>query len=131
MKENLFKNLLKILVLLLMIAFIISLMSIAYGSENANFKTNQFSDAISTDVNKLVDDTAGTVIAAMRIISVTIAIVVLLIIAMKYMISAPGDRADIKKHAIAYVVGTFILFGATEIISLLIQVAEKDLPDEG
>lgn len=131
MKKDIFKNFFKILIVLLIIIFSISLMSVVYGSGNDNFDTNRFSNTISTKVDDLVNDTAGTVIAVMRIVSVAIAIVVLLVISMKYMISAPGDRADIKKHAIAYVIGTFILFGATEIIALLIKVAEQDLPAEG
>ena len=131
MRKNILKKFCKVFTLLLIMLFCISLMSIVYGSGNDNFKTDQFSDKISTKADDLVNDTAGTVIAVMRIVSVAIAIIVLLVISMKYMISAPGDRADIKKHAIAYVIGTFILFGATEIISLLIKVAEKDLPTEG
>ena len=54
----------------------------------------------------------------MRIICVTIAIVILLTISMKYMMSAPGDRADIKKHAVHYVIGAFILFGASALLGL-------------
>ena len=48
----------------------------------------------------------------------------LLVIAMRYMTSAPGDRADIKKHAIAYVIGAVILFGVPAILGLLVEVAE-------
>ena len=44
---------------------------------------------------------------------------------MKYMISAPGDRADIKKHAVAYVIGTFILFSAMQIIALLVNISNE------
>lgn len=127
MKKNILRKAFKIFMLLLIVIFSISLMTIVYSSENNNFKTDQFSDKISTKADDLVNDTAGTVIAAMRIVSIAIAIIVLLVISMKYMISAPGDRADIKKHAIAYVIGTFILFGATEIISLLIKIAENDI----
>ena len=52
-----------------------------------------------------------------------IAVVVLLVIAMRYMISSAGDRADIKKHAVAYVIGTFVLFAATQIILALVDIA--------
>ena len=61
----------------------------------------------------------------MRIVCVTIAIVILLAISMKYMMSAPGDRADIKKHAIHYVIGAFILFGVTGILGILDNFAKQ------
>ena len=41
------------------------------------------------------------------------------------MTSAPGDRADIKKHAIVYIAGAFILFALPGIIDILIDIGEK------
>lgn len=88
---------------------------------SSNFNLNAFNNEVSaTDgVKNLVNTTAGTAISIMRIICVTIAIVILLTISMKYMISAPGDRADIKKHAIHYVIGAIILFGVTGILGII------------
>ena len=67
----------------------------------------------------------GSIIVIARVITTSIAIIVLLVIAMKYMISAPGDRADIKKHAIAYVIGAMILFGSSAILGILVNIAGK------
>ena len=39
------------------------------------------------------------------------------------MISSPGDRADIKKHAVAYVIGAFVLFGVTGILGVLVDLS--------
>ena len=44
---------------------------------------------------------------------------------MRYMLSSAGDRADIKKHAIAYVVGAVILFGVTWILGILVNIGES------
>lgn len=94
---------------------------------SSNFNLNAFNDEVSaTDgVKNLVNTTAGTAISIMRIICVTIAIVILLTISMKYMISAPGDRADIKKHAIHYVIGAIILFGVTGILGIINEFANN------
>ena len=54
-----------------------------------------------------------------RIIGVGVALVVLMVIACKYMIASAGDRADIKKNAIPYVVGAVVLVAASGIISVL------------
>ena len=94
---------------------------------SSNFNLNAFNDEVSaTDgVKNLVNTTAGTAISIMRIICLTIAIVILLTISMKYMISAPGDRADIKKHAIHYVIGAIILFGVTGILGIINEFANN------
>lgn len=79
-------------------------------------------------VTGVVDNIGGTLISVIRVVAVTIAIVMLLVIAMRYMVAAPGDRADIKKHAVAYVVGAFVLFGVTAILSILTNFADQITP---
>ncbi len=97
------------------------------GTGGANFDFNSFDAEVSEveKVNKFVDNAAGTTITIARIVCVAIAIVMLLVIAMKYMISAPGDRADIKKHAINYVIGACVLFGVSGILTILNEVAKS------
>ena len=96
-------------------------------SDNANFDLNAFdkaSDEGSKKANNMVNNAAANVIGIARIICVAIAIVMLLVIAMKYMISAPGDRADIKKHAVHYIISAVILFGATGVLTIISKFAE-------
>ena len=76
-----------------------------------------------TNVKGFVNNTSATIITTMRIICVSIAIVILLVIAMKYMTSAPGDRADIKKHAVHYIISALILFGVTGILTIISNFA--------
>ena len=35
------------------------------------------------------------------------------------MLASAGDRADIKKYAMNYIIGAFIMFGATAITSII------------
>ena len=51
-------------------------------------------------------------------------IVMLSILGMKYMYSSPGERAEIKKHAVIYVIGAFILFAVPGIIRIIIEFSE-------
>lgn len=92
-----------------------------------NFNVNAFDNEIgeAAGVKNLVNDTAITAISVMRVVCVTIAIVILLVISMKYMMSAPGDRADIKKHAVHYVIGAFILFAVTGILGIINNFAQQ------
>lgn len=110
----------KIFVILFVMFFAVAIINTKILA-NDNFDFNAFNENVTqaANVTKLVNNTAITAISVARIVCVTIAIVILLVIAMKYMISAPGDRADIKKHAIHYVIGAFILFAVTGILSIL------------
>ncbi len=114
----------KIIIVLSVLIMITSMFSTVFGDDN--FATDPFEEnSESNKLQDLAENSGKTTVAVLRVASVTISIIVLLVIAMKYMISAPGDRADIKKHAVAYVIGTFILFSAAQIIALLIDIADK------
>ncbi len=99
----------------------------ATGFESASFDTfDKGEDELGiSEVTDTMDSLTKTIMTIARIVSVTIAIVMLLVIGMKYMIASPGDRADIKKHAVAYVIGAFILFGVSGILTILLTFAEQ------
>ncbi len=62
---------------------------------------------------------AGSVISVAKVVCAGIAIIMLSVIAMKYMLAAPSEKADIKKHAVVYVVGAVVMFAATGILSII------------
>ena len=47
----------------------------------------------------------------------------LAILGMKYMSAAPSEKADIKKHAVVYIVGAVIMFACTGILGIIQQFA--------
>lgn len=70
-----------------------------------------------------VKQIAGTAITVTQVIAMGVAIIMLIVLAMKYMTSAPGDKATIKKHAIVYIVGAVIMFAATGILEIIRKFA--------
>lgn len=62
---------------------------------------------------------AGAIISVTKVICAGVAIVMLTVIAMKYMLAAPSEKADIKKHAVVYVVGAVVMFAATGILTII------------
>lgn len=127
--NKLVKILTKVLSVTLMSFVIANILSNTALAAGAFLNASSFDSVTgkAPEVSNLVGTAAGTISGVLRIIGVTIALVMLLAIAMKYMISSAGDRADIKKHAVAYVVGAVVLFGATNIIAALIDFTDKTL----
>lgn len=117
------KNIVKFLVVLMLFLYIIANISSvnAFVGEISTFDEDKEIAEVDTAINNI----GGTIITIIRIASVAIAIVMLLVIGMRYMISAPGDRADLKKHAVAYVVGAFILFGVSGILTILSEFSSQ------
>ena len=78
-------------------------------------------------------DTTGTAKAAQRIlqavltitqvIGVGVAVIMLIVLAIKYISAAPSDKAEIKKHMVVYVVGAVVLFAASGILEIIKRFA--------
>lgn len=66
---------------------------------------------------------AGQILGVVQIIAVAVAVIMLIVLAIKYISSAPNDKAEIKKHAVIYVVGAVLLFGAAGILQVIQQFA--------
>lgn len=88
-----------------------------FGSEKVT--GSSFDDKDGSNFAVLASNSAKTAVIIMRIAGITIAVVMLLVVAIKYMVSSAGDRADIKKHAIVYVIGALVLFGAVGILGII------------
>lgn len=84
-------------------------------------ESENFTDATNS-VDK-VNNIVATIITSIRIVGVAVAVVMLLILAMKYMSAAPGDKADIKKGLINYVIGAVVFFGVVGILEIISKLA--------
>ncbi len=76
-----------------------------------------------------VNNMAGAIISMAKVICAGVAIIMLTVIAMKYMLAAPSEKADIKKHAVVYVVGAIVMFAATAILQIIQNFAVTALPE--
>lgn len=62
---------------------------------------------------------AGHVLSIVQVVGAAVAVIMLIVLATKYMLAAPNDKAEIKKHAVVYVVGAIIVFGTSIILEII------------
>ena len=79
----------------------------------------------SSNVSSSVNNIAQAIITIVRVVCVGVAITMLVVLAIKYMVSAPGDRATIKKHAVVYIVGAVIMFASSGILGIIQSFASN------
>lgn len=123
MKKILKISLTIILVLSVLLIMLQTISRASYSDEMSGLITDSDSYSDSTGTVEKVNSVTGTVITVIRVVGICVAIVLLLTIAMKYMTAAPGDKADIKKSAIQYVVGAIVLFGVVGILGIISKFA--------
>ncbi len=78
-----------------------------------------------SDVSEDVGNLLGNIAVIVRVVAVATAVIILIVLAMKYMIASPGDKADVKKSMIPYVIGAFVVFAAGGIISMIIDFSSQ------
>ena len=79
-------------------------------------KTNTITNSSS------MTDLGGQIIGAIQIIGIIIAIVVLLVLGIKYMVGSAEEKAEYKKTMMPYVVGALLIFAASTIVNVLYTV---------
>lgn len=75
----------------------------------------------SPDTNNAsgVTNMFNSVIGIVQVVGTGIAIIMLIVLAIKYLTAAPEGKAEIKKSAIIYVVAAVILFAAVNILAAI------------
>ena len=69
----------------------------------------------------------GTVLDVVRFATIGIGLVMLTILGAKYMLASPNERAEIKQHLIVYVIGAFIMFGASALVGIVQMFASVNI----
>lgn len=81
----------------------------------------------TTPTQKEITNPMQVIIGIFQVVAVGVAIIMLIVLAIKYMSSAPSDRAEIKKHAVVYIVGAVICFGASGILGIIKEFVNETL----
>lgn len=117
------KKTIKYLISLLIVLTLFLLMSQIVSAE----VTSSFSGVTNFEGKPAFQRILSTILAIVRTVGVTVAIIILIVIGCKYMVASAGDRADIKKSSVNYFVGALILFGASGILSVVKSAVDKTL----
>lgn len=119
------KNVKKVAITLFIVLMLASLVcsnnSFAYDMMNT-INAQAGSNGADNVVNPITN-IAGSVITIARVICAAVAVAMLAILGMKYMTAAPSEKADIKKHAVIYIVGAVVMFACTGILGIIQKFA--------
>lgn len=113
----------KIITILTIIIFIISISNIVFGATTWTDQLGKSGQKLNSEND--VKDVFKNIITVVQVIGVGIAVIMLLVLGIKFMYASPNEKADIKKHAIIYSIGAIIFFGTTGLIELLKDVIES------
>ena len=115
----------KIVMIILFLIIIFSICSTVLATDNFDVDAFETSSKAPDEIKNLTKNSLGTYIGIVRNAAVGILLTMSMIIGAKYMLASAGERADIKKHAVAFFIAAMIIFASSTIIEVLIKVSEE------
>lgn len=129
------KNITKFLIIILLSLFVLSIISsitFVYGASTQ--------DAISamSDMNKEIADEASdgklttmlnSIIGLIQIAGTGVAMIMVTVFGIKYIMASPSDKADVKKQIAPMIIGAIVLFGAVNLVDIIVNIAMDSLKE--
>lgn len=111
----------KIKKIIVFFIILISIISISLVS-NASY-LDKFTGDVTSEPATRAGNITSSALTIIQIIGMAVAVIMIMVLGIKYMIASAADRAEIKKHAVVYVVGALLMFGASGFISIIKKFA--------
>ena len=113
----------KLLVIIMCISVIFSNIVVAAFDVTSTFTGDI--DSAADGAKDSVQNVLVVILTAVRVTGMGIAIIMLITVGIKIMMASPSERANIKQYSINYVIGAFVLLGASALVSIVQGVAER------
>lgn len=72
-----------------------------------------------------IRNAGSLILGVVQVVGTSIAVIMLVIIAIRYFTAAPEAKADIKSQLIHYVIGAVLLFAASNLVSIVATAAQE------
>ena len=128
------RKVVKIVSILLIIAMAVTMLStsafaaIGDVSTSGDFNPETF-HSNDTQTTSVFQGFIGTLINIIQVVGMGVAVIMLVVMAMKYISAAPSEKAEIKKSVMIYVVGAVVLFAASGILQVIKNFARANIND--
>lgn len=116
----------KILVSLIIVCLLVTCVYSLYTVKADNFSLTEHEDDKSDyEFAKSTVRVTGIIYDFLRYVGIGIALISLVLIAIKYLYSSPGEKADYKKNLIVFVIGGVGMFSVGSILKIIQNLSEQ------
>lgn len=112
------KKTMKIVSVLLMVVMLTMTLSTVVMATNVNNIIDTMSNSKANNTTG-ISKIGGQIADTLTTIGIVIAVIVILILGIKYMIGSASEKAEYKKTMIPYIVGAVLLLGGSSIVKLI------------
>lgn len=109
----------KMIKISLILVSVLLIANVTFASDVGNFINGLTGTTPEGDVSSKIEGASGQILTTVQLVGAAVAVIMLMVVAIKYFSAAPGEKAELKKKLVVYVVGAVILFAATGIIQIV------------
>ena len=116
------KTMSKIVIALIVVATILSAVSVVLGVDIPEGTTGGYA-------NTKLPDTVSNIIGIVQFICYAAAVILIVVLGVKFMTASPDGKAEIKKSAVIYIVGAVLVFAAGLLLNLIKSIATNTVQE--
>ena len=108
------KKIVMITKIVLIMVLIVSLANTVFAYDPMNWEANE-------QTSEQLNDIVGTILGFVQVIGSAIAVIMIVVLGIKYMVGSAEEKAEYKKTMIPYLVGAICIFAASTIANVVYQ----------
>ena len=78
---------------------------------------------LNGNADQQITKVGGNIVNIIQVVGIVIAVIVLLVIGIKYMMGSASEKAEYKKTMIPYLVGAVLVFAGTSLVKVIYSLA--------
>lgn len=114
-----------VLVIMIALLSISNVVLAANSTVDLSGKIDEIAKGDSLVTTDKLTNVGQTIVTIMQVVGIVVAVVVLLILGIKYMMGSAEEKAEYKKTMIPYLVGAVLIFASTTIVNVVYQLANN------
>ena len=119
--KRFFKLISVLIIIIICIGIVSNISNASFKDIDVDYMVENAKD--SSGAAKSVNNIVGAALVIAQVVGTGIAVIMLIVLAVKYITASAADKADIKKSAVVYVIGAIILFSASGILGIISRLS--------
>lgn len=108
------------IIIIISVILIFTFCNTAFADGGVFDDTSRY-DVTDEEIETTTINFLANIIDVVQIVCVGISIIVMIVLAIKYMGAAPDGKAEIKKNMVTYGIGAVIVFSAASLIDIIVK----------
>lgn len=118
------KKTMKILAFVVTLFMVIAMMSsVVNAASVVNLTPNQIKPDIDPNSQTQITSVGGKIVGIIQVVGIVIAVVVIMVVGIKYMMGSVEEKAEYKKTMMPYIIGAVLIFAGSTLANVVYQFA--------